>query len=342
MRKPQMFAIHDQSSAGAVSLATDPLSELLHDLRPRGAVYGQCVLGAPWAIAMPTESCARLHVVLHGRARFALGASAESNNRATTKREWLELSEGDVIFLARGDAHLMANGTPIAFAALDSLPISRDGEQSYSLRTGGGGEETVMVCCSIDFDAPVSQAILQIMPPLFLVSPTVSDDMLLRSLITAMAAEVKERRVGGAGLLMRLVDATVTLIVRRWAEVDTASVAGWLAGVRDPHVGKALVAIHRDPGNRWTAASLAMHVGLSRTVFYERFTAKVGFPPAEYLTRWRVRLAREALTAEPITVSQLANKLGYDTEAGFSRAFRRVTGVSPGRFAVSGAPASRV
>jgi AraC-like DNA-binding protein len=118
--------------------------------------------------------------------------------------------------------------------------------------------------------------------------------------------------------------------IRVWLEQESSSASGWLSALRDPQVGHALAMIHRDPVREWRVETLAAEVAMSRSAFAERFSRLVGEAPMQYVTRWRMYLALDALRDERATVGEIALRLGYGSEAAFSRAFKRFLGVSPG------------
>ncbi len=145
-----------------------------------------------------------------------------------------------------------------------------------------------------------------------------------------MASEAGELRPGGEAVITRLGDILVIQAIRAWLESDPAAHTGWLGALRDPQIGCAIAHIHRDPARNWTVAALAHELAMSRSAFAARFTELVGEPVMSYVARWRMHVAVAALKEETVTVGQLADRLGYRSEAAFSRAFKRVIGSSPG------------
>jgi AraC-like DNA-binding protein len=133
-------------------------------------------------------------------------------------------------------------------------------------------------------------------------------------------------------MLTRLAELMFVEVLRRYLEDVTEERGGWLAGLRDPLVGRALALMHARPGHRWTLAELALASSSSRTILAERFAALVGVPPMQYLTQWRMQLAAARLRASDAKVATVAEEVGYDSEAAFSRAFKKATGVAPGRW----------
>jgi transcriptional regulator GlxA family with amidase domain len=170
------------------------------------------------------------------------------------------------------------------------------------------------------------------MPQVLLVRGEGSYNPTLLALLEAMATEVGEQRIGAATIMTRLADAVITRVVRDWVESKADSTNGWLAAIRDPQIGRALAAFHRQPEKAWSVVSLAAAAHMSRSMFSERFTVVLGMSPARYVARWRMHLASTWLRAEKLTVTEMATRLGYESEASFSRAFKRLMGAPPSGF----------
>ena len=149
------------------------------------------------------------------------------------------------------------------------------------------------------------------------------------SVLRLMASEASELRPGGEAVITRLGDILVIQAIRAWIESDPAAQRGWLGALQDPQIGRAISYIHRDPARNWTVASLAHELAMSRSAFAARFTELVGEPAMQYVTRWRMQVAVAALKEEGATVGELADRLGYQSEAAFSRAFKREYGMPP-------------
>jgi len=145
-------------------------------------------------------------------------------------------------------------------------------------------------------------------------------------------AESKQPRMGGQCVLGRLSELMFVDVVRHYLETLPADRTGWLAGLRDPFVGRALSALHRDPAYDWTIESLAKNVGLSRSALAERFSQFVGQPLMQYVTNWRMQLAANHLLSGKESVAVVANRIGYDSEAAFSRAFKKAVGTPPSQW----------
>lgn len=304
--------MHDRSSSGST------LAAILQDLRPARATYGRLALRAPWGIDLPIEDGVRFHLVVSGRCLLqAPGGEAL-------------LEPGDVALLPGGEAHAIRDRPTSEAVPLAILPRQAIGDGVYRLQVGTDGEESLLVCCTVDFDAAPARRLLTAMPALLVVRRG-TDGPGLDGLVALMADEARRERMGMATLLPRLVDVVVTWTVRAWAEEAGASVGGWLGALAEPGLGRALVAIHAAPERRWTTTALAREAGLSRSAFARRFQERLGQAPGRYLLEWRMALAAERLASRAASIASVAAGLGYGSEAAFARAFKRVRGVSPGR-----------
>jgi len=152
----------------------------------------------------------------------------------------------------------------------------------------------------------------------------------LQSTLHFMAAEARSLRPGGETIVTRLADNLVIQAIRTWIERDPVAQTGWLGALRDEQIGRALTLIHHEPSRDWTVASLATEIAMSRSAFAARFAALVGEPPMRHIARWRMHVALDWLTEGRATLGEVALRLGYGSEAAFSRAFKRCLGVSPG------------
>jgi AraC-like DNA-binding protein len=296
----------------------DALSEVLADLRLSDGSYGRCELTNPWGIDFPPLAQARFHFVVSGECWLR-----------APKRGWVELHAGDVVLMPQGVHHALANKPNGRVKPLARMPLEEIGDRTYQMRAGGSGAKNILVCCSVGFDQPAIEPLLRLMPPMLLVRAGAREDPVLPVLLDAMAEEVLGRRVGAATIMTRLADVVITRVIRAWVESRSEDTHGWLAAIRDPYIGRALAAIHQQPGERWSVESLAEVAMTSRSVFSERFSAVIGMPPARYLAQWRMNIAKAWLRDDQRTVADTAAKLGYDSEAAFSRAFKRWSGVPP-------------
>ena len=301
----------------------DPLSEVLQDLRLAGVSYGRCELSRPWGIGFPAQAAARFHFVAAGECWLHTAALG-----------WIALHAGDVALLPQGTVHALADRPDGPTKPIDDFPLEEIGDRTYRLVGGGDGDglRTLLFCCSVNFEAPAVHPLLELMPQALLVRGASTDDASLPMLLNTMAEEVLSQRVGAATVLNRLADVVITRVLRAWVETCGGDTTGWLAAIRDPKIGKALAAIHQRPGHAWSVEALADIAHVSRSVFSERFVSVVGVPPARYVSRWRMHLAGVWLRNGRRSVSEVAALLGYESEASFSRAFKRATGLPPSAF----------
>ncbi len=190
---------------------------------------------------------------------------------------------------------------------------------------------TSLVCGAVRFDHPAAHHLIALLPRIIHVQSSSSPQTeWLQSTLRLMAAEAREMRPGGETVITRLADILVIQAIRSWIEGDPAAQTGWLGALQDPQIGRAIAAIHREPAKPWTVSSLAAEVGMSRSAFAARFTQLVGEPAMHYLARWRMHVAMNWLREDAIGVGEMASRLGYRSEAAFSRAFKRFIGVTPG------------
>jgi AraC-like DNA-binding protein len=313
----------DRAGLGGASICGEPpadlLSEVLRDLRLAHASYGRSELTAPWGIAVPFREGVRLHAVIDGHCWIQARSLPP-----------LLLEAGDVLLLPHGTEHTMSDEPRRRTRPLADAKPALIGNGTYELKSGGGGARSLIVCCTIGFEGPTANPLLELLPPVMHVRHDEHDDADLSALLAMMAREVATPRVGSATVMARLADIVMTQVVRTWVETRATELTGWLAAVRDPQIGSALARIHRSPGEDWTVDRLAAVAGLSRSRFSQRFTSLLTVSPARYLQQWRLRLAAAWLRNGYMPLSQVASDLGYESDASFSRAFKRFLGVSPG------------
>lgn len=299
----------------------DPLGEALHFLRMSGTFYCRSELTAPWALAMPSiGDCLTFHVVTAGRCWLEVGGA-----------EPLLLEPLDLALVPHGNGHRLSShpGTPAP--RLDQLRHEQVSDHYAILRHGGGGAPTSLICGAVRFDHPTAHHLIKLMPRVIHVqASTAPQAEWMLSTLRLMATEAKELRPGGEAVITRLADILVIQAVRSWLQQDAAAQTGWLGALQDKQIGRAVALIHRDSAHPWTVASLAAESAMSRSAFAARFTELVGEPPMRYVARWRMHVALSSLKDDSLGIGQLASRLGYQSEAAFSRTFKRFMGVSPG------------
>ncbi len=313
----------------------DAFSAVLSEVKLTGAVFFSAEFSAPWGFST-SEPKAMAAKVAAGAAHLVLyhlviegGASIECADGAT-----IELGPGDVVIFPRGDAHHMSSGKntkrPFPNYGITGKIQQRD---LSPLRAGGGGEISRFVCGYLTCDPHLSQPILNGLPAVFKVN--IRSDRSghwLETSIMHLLDEAASERVGSEAMLAKLSEALFVDTLRRYVATLPEQQLGWLAGARDPIVGKSLALLHSRVAHPWTIANLADEVGISRSALVERFTRFITEPPMTYLTRWRLQLAVKSLEKTSRGVADIAANVGYESEAAFSRAFKREFGEPPGRY----------
>ena len=299
----------------------DPLGEALHFLRMTGSFYCQSELSAPWGLALPPMSgCMWFHVVASGECSLEVAGTAP-----------VALRPGDLALVPHGEGHRLWTEPHLATPLANDLPQQRVSERYSVLRHGGGGAPSTLVCGAVRFDHPAAHAMVKLLPRVIHLDAANSPHAdWMESTLRLMAAEAKALRPGGETVITRLADILVVQAIRSWIQQDPAAQTGWLGALQDPQIGRAIMLIHREPARAWTLASLATAVAMSRSAFAARFTELVGEPAMHYVARWRMHVAVTWLKEDTAALSELAGRLGYQSEAAFSRAFKRFIGVSPG------------
>ena len=312
----------------------DTLSEVLRAVRLTGAVFFSVEATTPWVVEAPAgeavgpyilpgvEHVIEYHVITAGS---CWGGVVDEPS--------LKLETGDIIVIPQGDSHVMASGPGMrgepdfeSFRTLNQgrLPLS------VSLR-GGGPERTELVCGFLGCDARPFNPLLATLPRVMHLRAQ-ANDTALRTLVDLALAESQAQRAGGDCVLSRLSELLFVEVVRRYAAQLPAESVGWFAGLRDDNVGRALQKLHERPAYDWSLEELAAEAGVSRSVLAERFAHLVGVPPMQYLAKWRIQLAASLLRGSKASLAEVAERIGYGSEAALSRAFKREVGVSPAHY----------
>lgn len=307
----------------------DPLSDVLRAVRLTGA-YFYIVEGSPgWSVAtMPARELAPrilpdadhlvpYHILSEGTCWGGLHGEPR-----------VRMQPGDVLIFPRGDAHVMSSQPS---DVIEPDPYTKaPGPYPSTVRVGSGQRDTILMCGFLGCDSGPFNPLLTALPPM-LHLPSVGGGW-LATLPEQVLREWRDPKPGSVTVLTRLAEVMFIEVLRQHIATIGFDERGWLAALRDPLVGAALSKLHEQPAHPWTLHELANEVAASRSVLAERFADVVGIPPMQYLTQWRHQLAADLLRRSRAKVSAIAAQVGYDSEAAFSRAFKRATGLSPGAY----------
>jgi len=323
-------------------MATDALSDVLKAVRLTGAAFFDVVACAPWVAEQPTREMV-LPKILPGAGHLISYhvVTEGSCYAARLGEDAVRLDEGEVIVFTRGDAHVMSSAPgmraqPVTQAEVDAACA---GPLPFYRRVGDGEATSVkLVCGFLACDAQPFNPLLDNLPPVIKAGRVDGQESSwLAGFIRLARAESASKRAGGESVLAKLSELMFIEVVRRHLVGLPPEKSGWLAGLRDPSVGKALSLMHGRPAHPWTIEELARDAGASRSVLAERFAQLVGLPPMHYLANWRMQIAT-GLLSRGVNIAAIAAETGYGSEAAFSRAFKKVVGVSPSTWRRSGQP----
>ena len=320
----------------ASSGLSDTLSDVLEVVRLTGALFFLVDARSPWVAEAPASSDLAPVILPHAQhvvsyhVVTAGDCWCESPGHAT-----IHLETGDVLVVPHGDAYQLASacGLRTGWSLEDAIAWFRamaGGRLPFVVTEGGGGPEQLrLVCGFLGCDALPFNPVLAALPALMKVRMAGHSAGRLKALLEFAVAESTEARAGSRSVLLRIAELVFVEVLRSYLTSASSHGAGWLSGLRDPIVARALAGLHAHPARAWTLPDLAREAGASRTVLAERFTSLVGYPPMLYLTRWRIQLAAGRLAAGSAPVSAVAGDVGFESEAAFCRAFKKVTGVTP-------------
>lgn len=308
----------------------DALSDVLGAVRLTGAVFFDVHASEPWVAETPPGAAIVRRIFPHADHLIPYHAMVSGSCWVTVLGEApMKLAAGDVVMFPQGHAHVLSSA-PGMRSRPDLSLYRRPDERHlpFSLALGEAGVERAHIVCGyLGCDARPYNPLLMALPNAIHAQDSPSGT--LAAYVQLALAESQKSRIGGEVVLGRLSELLFVEVVRRYAETLDAGRSDWLSGLRDPNVGVAITALHREPQREWTVQSLARQAGLSRSVLAERFTQFVGVPPMQYLASWRMQLAANELRVSNDSVATIANRVGYESEAAFSRAFTKSMGEPP-------------
>lgn len=309
--------------ASRFALSSDLISELLTSMRLRGVRYRRVHAGPRFGLHFDATP---------GRAYFhflAVGSAVLRTEDGTLH----ELSAGNAVFMPHGESHQLLSGPDIPVQRMDgfdAVPLSNAVCDVNACPSVDPNPSAIFFNGFMEFDLGGMQGLSKLMPDVMLVDADGKRYPGLMPILTSMRREVCAARVGFAGVLARLAEVAAAMIVRGWVECGCDNSSGLVAALRDPRLACAILALHRRPGHHWTVAELAAECHVSRSVFADRFQSTIGMPPLRYATELRMVLADQWLAQDTLPIHSVAQRLGYTSQAAFSRAFKRVTGRPPG------------
>ncbi len=300
--------------------SSDPLGEVLQLLQLSGVLYCNAEFTDPWGIEVPElPGVMNVEVVTSGHCWLELDGEAP-----------VFLPEGSLVLIPRGRRHRLRGNRGDRTTPLQDIPVELIGDRFEIMRFGGGGRPTEVTYYGVRFDPYLADRLVRLLPEMLHLRTHVDDGSWLHSTIRFIAQEARQRLPGSETVITRLADILVIQAIRTWIEQVRDEDRGWIAALHDRQVGQAMALMHRQPARDWRVDSLAREIGMSRSGFSARFTELVGEPVLQYLTGLRMQLAHRELRQTTDTLAQIAERVGYNSEPAFNRAFKRVVGMPPG------------
>ncbi|MBN7120121.1 AraC family transcriptional regulator [Erwinia billingiae] len=305
------------------ALSSELISELLQEMRLRGVQYRRLQTGSEFGVGFSNRPG---HAYFH---YIAVGTALLRTHDGTLH----ELKAGSMVFMPQGGDHQLVSDVSCPVQHIDKLGSAPLGEAVSGINTCPSSHptpSTVLFYGCMAFDLGGMQCLGNLMPQAIVVEANEQIYPGLVPILGAMKFEICSGRAGFAGILARLAEVAAAMIVRGWIENGSENAAGLIAALRDPRLAHAILAIHRDTGREWSVAELAAQSHVSRSVFAERFKSIIGIPPQRYAREVRMRIAGHWIIHEKIAIETVALRLGYASQAAFSRAFKRINGYPPG------------
>jgi AraC family transcriptional activator of mtrCDE len=315
----------------------DILSDVLSRLAIKGTLYFRTSFTSPWGVEVPSyENVARFHYAARGECLVRVAGSPDI----------VSLAQGDLVIIPHGAEHSLfcAQTEADAILRLDRVleESGYDGEGALVYGGNAGDDRpTQLICGHISFASDARHAIFERLPPyIHIQNYGASSASWMEATLRAIGEEAGQARMGADLIALKMSEVIFAQAIRSFLESQAAETVG-LSGFADAHLARALSAFHKAPSAQWTVESLAREAGLSRTGFAQRFAQKLGFTPMQYVTSWRVELAREALADGHMSTLAVAELAGYGSEAAFARVFKKDVGLSPAAYRnASGRPES--
>jgi AraC-like DNA-binding protein len=251
---------------------------------------------------------------------------------------WVEFEDGEKCYLGCGDFALIPHGRGHVLKSepeaktinIFDLPRELISPRYELLNHGGGGTETHVICGAVRVEDPAAQRVINMLPEIIVTQANTPENEWLLGTIRIMMTEAQAMRPGGDTVITRVSDILVVQAIRSWLDNDPLAKTGWLGALQDGQIGQAIALIHRYPTHPWSVETIAERIGMSRSAFAARFMTLVGEPPMHYVRQWRFNVAISWLKESDLPIAEIADQLGYQSEAAFSRAFKKFVGQTPG------------
>lgn len=300
----------------------DVLSDVLNSIHLGGGVRFRCEMSAPWGMAMPPSPVAEFHVIVRGNGWLRMPDQAEP----------VAIQGGDVIAFLHGGAHGLVDAPEGEVHPVDEIVEGQNMENFGPVTHGGGGQRASILCGYFEFDRDSLHPLVAALPPfIHLRGAEISELSWLQTALNFMIHETRAARPGAEAVVSRLAGVLFVMMVRAYLEKSDSPPA-MLVAIADRQVGAALALMHKDPARAWTLDTLARGAGMSRSALAVRFHQLVGDTPIQYLTMWRMQQARKLLRESASSLAAIAERVGYQSEAAFSKAFKKVVGTGPGAY----------
>lgn len=298
----------------------DALADILSSLRLGGGIYFRCEFSAPWGMNIGETQVAEFHVITRGSCWVKVsGADAP-----------VCLNAGDLVMFPHGHAHLLLDAPETPAMPPAELIGERAIENYGPVVYGSGGNPANILCGYFEFDRKARSPLMEALPPFIHLKGTDATEFSwLQTTINFISSEIRSVRPGTAAVVNRLVEVLFIQIMRAYV-AQTETPPGILGAIADPKLGRAMNAMHQRPDHPWSLDALAQQAGMSRTAFAQRFNALARLTPMHYLTMWRMQKAKEMLVSSNMSMLAIAEKVGYQSEASFGKAFKKCMDISPG------------
>lgn len=305
----------------------DALSDILTRLSVKGTLYFRTSFTSTWGLEVPPfENAARFHFAHRGTCKVMINKTGEN----------LVLAQGDLVIIPHGASHSLfcENTSPHEILPLDRV-VEESGYRGDGVLVYGGGDlekETQLICGHFSFAKDARHMIFDQLPDyIHIQNYGETAGKWMESTLRMIGDETGSAKFGSDLIALKMSEVIFAQAIRTFIENQGSEITGF-AAFADPYISRALNAFHKEPAESWSVESLAREAGLSRTSFAQHFAKKMGVTPIQYLTSWRMQIARQGLVEQKMNVAEVAALIGYASESAFSRVFKKEVGASPAEY----------